>query len=144
MRDIYEIEAELQQLIESAITELRTQLRQEAADLLQESVVLEQEPQAFSTDTARGASVSLWDKSAENIADLGTFAALSALMPIQPQVARLPASLQGDTVFRPALRRLGTLAGRSAAAAIFDSSQGSVGYSSRQAGQRLLQELFMR
>jgi hypothetical protein len=142
MNNIYEIEQELQRLIDDSIDRLRVQLQEQAADLLQNYTSHDQSEERFDSALADSRDVSLWNKSAKNIADIGTFAALSAVIPIPASAGRLPASLQSETLFRPALRRLGSLAGRSAATALFDTSNGTVSYSNRQAGQRLLQELF--
>jgi hypothetical protein len=54
----------------------------------------------------------------------------------------LPRGLDNNVVFRPALRRIGNLAGKNIASSIFDTSGGRINYGAKQLGSSIFAELF--
>jgi hypothetical protein len=124
-------EAELEQLqdyfvnvIEQSLNNLRSDLLQQLRDMLQNASFENSDDGGFIAD---GAISDFGD----SLGDFGVYAAISSVIPLNAS-AKLPNGLNSAAIFRPALRRIGTIAGRNIAAQIFDNNAGRVKYGSNQ------------
>jgi hypothetical protein len=124
-------DAELEQLqdyflnvIDKSLDNLRSDLMQQLNDMLQ-NVSLDNAGGGFQVDGG------MIDDVSDSLGNLGAYAVISSVLPLNVN-ARLPNGFNNANIFRPSLRRIGTIAGRSIAANLFDNNGGKVKYGSNQ------------
>ncbi len=141
-QNIYELEQYFSQLIEKSLGDLREDLLDKMNELLQNLNGAPDFQADLSDGVVKAGADDFGSKTFDAFGDVISYAAISAVLPNINSTARLPRGLDGSVVFRPALRRVGTLAGKTIASTIFDTSGGKISYGSRQLGSSIFAELF--
>ena len=141
-QNIYELAQYFNEMVDRALDDLRQDLLEKVNEMLQDLQNSPELPADLTTNITKAGGDNFANQTFDSLGDFAGYAAISSVLPNFNASARLPRGLDNNVVFRPALRRIGNLAGKNIASSIFDASGGKINYGAKQLGSSIFAELF--